>query len=62
MIVLADSLLFYQISMANVTDGRVHTMITSAFSHMNTEHLIKNMIALYFFGNSVSFHFYIYIY
>ncbi|KMZ76542.1 Asparagine synthetase domain-containing protein, partial [Zostera marina] len=46
-----------QISMANVTDGRVHTMITSAFSHMNTEHLIKNMIALYFFGNSIGNYF-----
>lgn len=43
-----------QISLDNFKSGRVHTMITSAFSHMDAGHIISNMIGLYFFGNSVS--------
>uniref|UniRef100_A0A3Q7J8F9 Peptidase S54 rhomboid domain-containing protein n=1 Tax=Solanum lycopersicum TaxID=4081 RepID=A0A3Q7J8F9_SOLLC len=44
----------FMISVDNFTSGRVHTLITSAFSHISTWHLVSNMIGLYFFGTSVS--------
>ncbi|KAI3957774.1 hypothetical protein MKX01_007605 [Papaver californicum] len=31
----------------------VHTMITSAFSQIDIEHLFSNMLGLYFFGKSI---------
>ncbi|KAF4382089.1 hypothetical protein F8388_001234 [Cannabis sativa] len=40
-----------QISVENFKRGRLHTLITSAFSHTDMEHIIHNMIGLYFFGN-----------
>ncbi|KAL1824964.1 hypothetical protein ACET3Z_011742 [Daucus carota] len=43
----------FMISLDNFKSGRVHTMITSAFSHMDAGHIISNMIGLYFFGNSI---------
>lgn len=42
-----------QISLDNVKNGHVHTLITSAFSHVDVEHIVSNMIGLYFFGMSV---------
>jgi membrane associated rhomboid family serine protease len=44
-----------QISLDNFKSGRLHTLLTSAFSHAETDHLISNMIGLYFFGTSVSY-------
>lgn len=38
-------------------EGRVWTLMTSAFSQRDLMHLVSNMIALYFFGQSVA-HFY----
>nr|AIY60657.1 rhomboid protein Hedne_PARL [Hedera nepalensis] len=43
----------FMISVDNFRSGRVHTLITSAFSHIDTGHLISNMIGLYFFGTSI---------
>lgn len=43
----------FTISVENFRSGRVHTLITSAFSHIDMVHLISNMIGLYFFGNSI---------
>ncbi|KAF5206574.1 Rhomboid family protein, partial [Thalictrum thalictroides] len=43
----------FMISVENFTSGRVHTLITSAFSHTDIEHLFSNMIGLYFFGRSI---------
>lgn len=42
------------ISMDNFKSGRLHTLLTSAFSHAETDHLITNMIGLYFFGTSIA--------
>ncbi|KAI8543095.1 hypothetical protein RHMOL_Rhmol08G0191800 [Rhododendron molle] len=42
-----------QISVDNFKSGRVHTLITSAFSHIDTDHLVSNMIGLYFFGSNI---------
>ncbi|VVA93614.1 unnamed protein product [Arabis nemorensis] len=44
----------FMISLDNVTGGRIHTLITSAFSHFDLGHIISNMIGLYFFGNSIA--------
>lgn len=44
---------FEQISLDNFTSGRLHTLITSAFSHIDIGHIVSNMIGLYFFGTSV---------
>ncbi|KAJ4831853.1 hypothetical protein Tsubulata_017524 [Turnera subulata] len=43
----------FMISLDNFKSGRVHTVITSAFSHVDFEHIISNMIGLYFFGTNV---------
>ncbi|KAF7838544.1 RHOMBOID-like protein 12, mitochondrial [Senna tora] len=43
----------FTISLHNLKCGRLHTLITSAFSHIDTEHIFSNMIGLYFFGTSI---------
>ncbi|PSS07996.1 RHOMBOID-like protein, partial [Actinidia chinensis var. chinensis] len=43
----------FTISVDNIKSGRVHTLITSAFSHIDVGHLISNMIGLYFFGMNI---------
>ncbi|KAJ0106197.1 hypothetical protein Patl1_18923 [Pistacia atlantica] len=43
----------FTVSLDNVLHGRVHTMITSAFSHVDMEHIVSNMIGLYFFGMNI---------
>ncbi|CAI0560341.1 unnamed protein product [Linum tenue] len=44
----------FMISLDNFRSGRIHTLITSAFSHMDIEHLLSNMIGLYFFGVNIA--------
>ncbi|XP_010531846.1 PREDICTED: RHOMBOID-like protein 12, mitochondrial [Tarenaya hassleriana] len=44
----------FMISLDNFTSGRLHTLITSAFSHIDAGHIISNMIGLYFFGTSIA--------
>ncbi|XP_076902638.1 RHOMBOID-like protein 12, mitochondrial [Bidens hawaiensis] len=41
----------------NFKSGRLHTMITSAFSHNEVGHIVTNMIGLYFFGRSIGYQF-----
>lgn len=42
------------VSASALSEGRVHTLITSAFSHREgTTHLLVNMVSLYFFGKGV---------
>ncbi|KAF7135230.1 hypothetical protein RHSIM_Rhsim08G0143800 [Rhododendron simsii] len=43
----------FTISVDNFKSGRVHTLITSAFSHIDAGHLVSNMIGLYFFGSNI---------
>ncbi|XP_058070481.1 RHOMBOID-like protein 12, mitochondrial isoform X2 [Magnolia sinica] len=44
----------FMISLDNFTSGRIHTLITSAFSHVEAWHLFSNMFGLYLFGTSIS--------
>lgn len=43
----------FAISIENVRSGRIHTLITSAFSHVEIGHIVSNMIGLYFFGMNI---------
>ncbi|KAG9138065.1 hypothetical protein Leryth_001321 [Lithospermum erythrorhizon] len=43
----------FMISIDNLKNGRIHTLITHAFSHMDMSHLFSNMLGLYFFGTSI---------
>ncbi|KAG6391803.1 hypothetical protein SASPL_149563 [Salvia splendens] len=43
----------FTISVDNILSGRLHTLITNAFSHINQLHIISNMITLYFFGTAI---------
>ncbi|KAL2482300.1 RHOMBOID-like protein 12 [Forsythia ovata] len=43
----------FTISVDNFTSGRLHTLITCAFSHTDLGHLMANMVGLYFFGTSM---------
>ncbi|KAK9080393.1 hypothetical protein SSX86_000151 [Deinandra increscens subsp. villosa] len=47
----------FMIQLDNFKSGRFHTMITSAFSHIEVGHIISNMIGLYFFGQSIGHQF-----
>uniref|UniRef100_J3L4C3 Peptidase S54 rhomboid domain-containing protein n=2 Tax=Oryza brachyantha TaxID=4533 RepID=J3L4C3_ORYBR len=47
----------FMISLDNFKSGRIHTLLTSAFSHAEADHLLTNMIGLYFFGLNVSYAF-----
>ncbi|GMH43390.1 hypothetical protein BSKO_11312 [Bryopsis sp. KO-2023] len=38
----------------NLEEGRIHTLVTSAFSHKDFTHLAVNMMALFFFGRTLS--------
>jgi membrane associated rhomboid family serine protease len=42
-----------QTSLDNFNSGRLHTLLTSAFSHKDVNHLLNNMANLYFFGSNV---------
>ncbi|XP_071684490.1 RHOMBOID-like protein 12, mitochondrial isoform X2 [Lolium perenne] len=44
----------FTVSLENFKSGRLHTVLTSAFSHTDTGHLFSNMLGLYFFGSSIS--------
>ncbi|XP_057517345.1 RHOMBOID-like protein 12, mitochondrial [Amaranthus tricolor] len=43
----------FTISLDNFKSGRIHTLLTSAFSHIDLEHIASNMIGLFFFGSSI---------
>ncbi|XP_042034956.1 RHOMBOID-like protein 12, mitochondrial [Salvia splendens] len=44
----------FMISVDHILSGRLHTLITNAFSHRDAVHLFSNMIGLYFFGTSIA--------
>lgn len=41
-------------SLENLRAGRIHTLITTAFSHYSILHMGTNLIALYFFGRPIN--------
>jgi membrane associated rhomboid family serine protease len=43
----------FTVSSSALEDGRLHTLLTSAFSHADGWHLAGNMLSLYFFGREV---------
>lgn len=44
----------FMVSLDNFKSGRLHTLLTSAFSHEQSGHLFSNMFGLYFFGTSIA--------
>ena len=43
------------VSVNSVREGRVYTLLTSAFSHNAFSHILANMVTFYFFGRSLSY-------
>ncbi|XP_048499930.1 RHOMBOID-like protein 12, mitochondrial [Beta vulgaris subsp. vulgaris] len=43
----------FTISMDNLQCGRIHTILTCAFSHLSMGHLASDMINLFCFGSSI---------
>jgi membrane associated rhomboid family serine protease len=43
----------FTVSLRNLREGRIHTLITSAFSQRDFMHLAMNSIALYYLGEAV---------
>eukprot|EP00250_Pteridium_aquilinum_P010737 c19598_g1_i1 orf=323-1366(+) len=44
----------FTVSIDSVLSGRLHTLFTSAFSQKNMDHLLSNLIGLYFFGSEIA--------
>ncbi|KAG9458808.1 hypothetical protein H6P81_003316 [Aristolochia fimbriata] len=44
----------FTVSMENLVSGRVHTLLTAAFSHQDLGHLLQNCFGLYFFGTQMA--------
>ena len=44
-------------SMRNLSEGRVYTLITSAFNHGSPMHFLGNMLGLWSFGQAIAFGF-----
>ena len=42
------------VSVNSVREGRVYTLLTSAFSHNAFNHILANMVTFYFFGRTMS--------
>ncbi|SKB37374.1 Rhomboid family protein [Salegentibacter holothuriorum] len=45
----------YKFNIADINRGAKYQILTSGFLHVNTTHLLVNMLTLYFFANSVIF-------
>lgn len=43
----------FTLSINSILNGRIYTVLTSAFSQMDADHLLSNMIGLYFFGSEI---------
>ena len=41
------------VSVSSVREGRLYTLLTSAFSHASLNHLVANMFTFYFFGREI---------
>ncbi|MBZ9729108.1 rhomboid family intramembrane serine protease [Salegentibacter sp. JZCK2] len=46
----------YKFNIADINRGAKYQILTSGFLHVNTTHLLVNMLTLYFFANSVIFY------
>ncbi|XP_010428384.1 PREDICTED: rhomboid-like protein 17, chloroplastic isoform X2 [Camelina sativa] len=44
----------WMLSTYSFASGRVHTLITSGFSHIGTSHIIFNMVGIYYFGTRIA--------
>lgn len=44
----------FMVSVNSVLSGRLHTILTSAFSQARFDHLAMNMLGLYFFGTEIA--------
>ncbi|KAJ1698301.1 hypothetical protein LUZ63_006813 [Rhynchospora breviuscula] len=44
----------FMLSLDNFKSGRLHTLITNAFSHLELDHIISNVLALFFFGIEIA--------
>lgn len=44
----------FMVSINSVMSGRLHTIVTSAFSQARFDHLAMNMLGLYFFGTEIA--------
>ncbi len=44
----------FMVSVNSVLNWRLHTLVTSAFSQFTLEHLLPNMLGLYFFGSEIA--------
>ncbi|KAK1614934.1 hypothetical protein QYE76_020451 [Lolium multiflorum] len=53
-VVIFDHTCTEVISVDNFKSLRLHTLLTSAFSHIDAKHLFNNMLGLYFFGSSIA--------
>lgn len=42
------------VSITSIREGRIYTLLTSAFSHASLNHLFANMFTFYFFGRQIS--------
>ena len=42
------------VSVSSVREGRIYTLLTSAFSHNAFSHILANMFTFYFFGRNIS--------
>ena len=45
----------FLVSLQQVREGRIHTILTSCFSHKDGLHLLANMVTLYFMWNKYLF-------
>jgi membrane associated rhomboid family serine protease len=41
------------LSRENIRSGRLHTLITHAFTHINLYHLLSNSVGIYFIGGQI---------
>jgi len=44
----------FTLSVQSVAQGRIHTLVTSAFAHVDPMHFIMNMVGLYSFGSGLA--------
>ena len=52
---IINHMVFGQLSRYSFMTGRIHTLITSGFSHVGATHIILNMMGLCYFGARVRF-------
>lgn len=43
----------FMLSRDNIRNGRLHTLITHAFTHINIYHLLSSTVGIYFIGGQI---------